>query len=321
VEAPARPPAPARLDWQPPEALLAPEGPDLELRRLGETRAGFVVTSYSAVKRRRGGFVAADADGPAANEPGADAAVVDGALPPDELPRGRLSGTFLHEVLEEVDLEPLRARPLLHEWQARPEIVDLFERLGRRHDRRPAHLPNARRLVHTALTAPVRLGNAVIPGLASATQTLREMEFLYPIPERAQPSLGSTRDDARTFRIERGVVKGFVDLLFEHDGRAYVCDWKGDWLPSWEPALVDAHAMANYDIQARLYTLAALRMLGLDGPEAYARFGGVLYCFLRGMRPDDPGAGIHFRRPSWAEVVGWEREMLGGAFWGIAELK
>ena len=70
--------------------------------------------------------------------------------------------------------------------------------------------------------------------------------------------------------------------------------------------------------RARLYTMAALRLLGIDSEAAHrARFGGVLYCFLRGMRPDDAGAGIHFRRPAWDEVLGWEREMLGTGFWGL----
>jgi exodeoxyribonuclease V beta subunit len=171
--------------------------------------------------------------------------------------------------------------------------------------------------VYTALTAPVRLGDARILGLSRAEQVAREMEFLYPIPEADQPLLGAERGDGR-WSIERGVVKGFVDLLFAHQGRAYVCDWKGDWLPSWEAEAVTAHAQKNYAVQARLYTLAALRLLGIDSEAAHReRFGGVLYCFLRGMRPDDDGAGIYFHRPSWAEVVGWEREMLGDAFWRL----
>ena len=112
--------------------------------------------------------------------------------------------------------------------------------------------------------------------------------------------------------------EGFIDLLFAHEGRAYVCDWKGDWLPSWDAAAVAAHAESNYAIQARLYTLAALRLLGVDDPATYGqRFGGVLYCFLRGMSPDDAEGGIYFRRPSWETVLGWQREMLGDAFWGL----
>jgi exodeoxyribonuclease V beta subunit len=314
------PPAPALAAWTPPPALLSPDAPEDELRALVEGRAGFAVTSYSAVKRRRGGFAAADATGaddPAAEERGAP--VVEAALPAGELPRGRLSGSFLHELLEEVELDGLRARPPLEEWRARPEVEALFERLRRRHDRHPGHLPHAQRLVHTALTAPVRLGAHTIRGLASAAQLAREMEFLYPIPERGQPLLGVEGSEGRPWRIERGVVKGFVDLLFAHEGRAYVCDWKGDWLPSWEAEPLAAHAERHYGVQARLYTLAALRFLGIDSEVRHRdHFGGVLYCFLRGMRPDDPAAGVYFRRPSWEEIVGWQREMLGSEFWGLA---
>ena len=310
-------PAPALAAWRPPAELLQPPPAGTELERLAQTRAGFLVTSYSAVKRRQGGFTPADAEDPAGNERGGDAAVA-AALPADELPRGRLSGSFLHELLELVPLDGLRERPPLDEWQARPEVAELFERLRRRHDRRPAHLPHARRLVHAAFTSPVRLGAAVIPGLAGAAQVARETEFLYPIPERGQPLLGELAGSER-WRIERGVVKGFIDLLFAHEGRAYVCDWKGDWLPSWEPAGVAAHAERNYGVQARLYTLAALRLFGIDGEAAHEqRFGGVLYCFLRGMRGDDASAGVYFHRPTWAEVLGWQREMLGDAFWRLS---
>jgi exodeoxyribonuclease V beta subunit len=320
VMAAAAPP-PALAAWRPPAELLQAPSPPFELVRLAETRAGFAVTSYSAVKRRQGSFTAADAaaEDPAANEPAPDAAAALAAvLPPDELPRGRLSGSFLHELLELVPLEELKDRPSLEGWLARPEIAALFEQVRRRHDRRPAHLPHSQRLVHTALTAPVRLGATSIEGLASAAQVAREMEFLYPIPERGHPLLGAS-EAAEGWRIERGVVKGFIDLLFAHEDRVYVCDWKGDWLPSWEPAAVAAHAQRNYGTQARLYTLATLRLLGIDREAAYERrFGGVLYSFLRGMRTDDPTAGNDFHRPSWDEVLGWQREMLGDAFWRLS---
>jgi exodeoxyribonuclease V beta subunit len=150
------------------------------------------------------------------------------------------------------------------------------------------------------------------------------MEFLYPIPEPAQPRLGAAppprADDGRAaWRIERGVVKGYIDYLFEHEGRVYVCDWKGDALPDWSAERVAAHCERNYGIQARLYTLAALRLLGVWDEATYeARFGGVLYAFLRGMRPDDADAGVYFQRPAFAEVTAWEEALLDARFWGGA---
>jgi exodeoxyribonuclease V beta subunit len=295
-----RPGAAEFARWEVPD--LGGETDDSARRGQALARAGFVVTSYSAIKRRHAGEAV---DDPAAGE---ETPAEDTPLPPDELPRGRLSGSFLHECIEELPWDDLRERPPLAAWQARPEIVELFERVRRRHDREPAHLPHALRLVHTTLTAPVRLGEVLMPGLCTADRAIREMEFLFPIPERAEG-----------WRIERGVVKGFVDLLFEHQGRTYVCDWKGDWLRSWDAATVDAHCARHYQTQAQLYTVAALRLLGVTDRAAHERrFGGVLYCFLRGRRPEDPGAGVHFHRPDWDEVQRWQREMLGDAYWRLS---
>lgn len=313
----AQPPRPAPgaavlARWTPPAALLAPPEVDGMFPAAVQQRAGFVVTSYSAVKRRHGGFAPPEAIDPSANEPDEPS-----TSPPDpgELPRGRLSGSFLHEALERVPLETLRDRPPVDAWSARPEIAALFARLARRHDRRPAHLPHALRLVHTALTAPVRLGPTTIEGLGCADQVLRELEFLYPIPERAHPAFAGA---GAGFTVERGVVKGYIDLLFEHEGRVYVCDWKGDFLPGFDPARIREHCARNYEIQLQLYTLAALRLFGVGDAGAYeTRFGGVLYCFVRGLRRDDPEAAVHFRKPAWDEVLSWQEVMLGDDFWRL----
>jgi exodeoxyribonuclease V beta subunit len=173
-------------------------------------------------------------------------------------------------------------------------------------------------MVHNALFSPLHLGSQIIPGLGRQQPFLRETEFLYPIPEKGHPLLGLPHD-GRAWTIERGLVKGFIDALFECDGRIFLCDWKGDSLPSWEPSQVDQHCKKNYDVQARLYTLAVLRLANLRDRQSYEeKFGGVLYCFLRGLRPDSPDAGIMFRRPEWETVLAWQNEMLSSEFWGIS---
>jgi exodeoxyribonuclease V beta subunit len=275
-------------------------------------------------------------DDPAVDEPLAGEEAV--SLPAGELPRGRLSGRFLHGVLEELPLETLADAPALAVWSARPAVAAVFERMRRRHERRADHLPHARRLVHTALTAAVRLGETSIPGLGTVTPALREMEFLFPIPERAHPLLevhrssddagtvvagggaaeGSAATDALPFRIERGLVKGYVDLLFEHQGRGYVCDWKSDWLPSYGEADLAIHSRHHYAVQAQIYTVAALRLLGVGGEREYERrFGGVVYGYLRGMNGGDDRAGLYFHRPAWREILAWQAEMLGERYWRL----
>jgi len=312
-------PAPAALlAWQPPE--LPVDVSATEFHRIEKERAGFVITSYTGVKRRHGGFVVPEepADLSTANEP----TEPDAAAPvdPHELARGRLSGIFLHAVLQEVPLDSLAQSGSSAEWAARPEIAQLFTRLARRHERDPGQIAHAAHLVHTALSTPLRLGDCFVPGLGQTQRSLREVEFLYPIPEQHHPLLGQNvlaQQDGRTWSIERGLVKGFIDYLFEYQDRIYLCDWKGDWLPSWDSQWLSAHCEANYAIQARLYTLAVLRLAGLNDRAAFERrFGGVLYCFLRGMRPGDEAAGTYFRRPDWQTVLDWQAEMLGSEFWG-----
>ena len=52
---------------------------------------------------------------------------------------------------------------------------------------------------------------------------------------------------------ERGLIKGFIDLTFEHDNRLYWLDWKSDKLSTFTPESLEAHTHENYGIQARIY--------------------------------------------------------------------
>jgi exodeoxyribonuclease V beta subunit len=191
----------------------------------------------------------------------------------------------------------------------------------RRHGRPAGDAARATRLVHAAYTTPVRLGDQVVPGLASATAALREMEFLYPMPEPQHPLLGrpAAAGGGETWTIERGVARGFVDFLFEHAGRVYLCDWKSDELADYDAARLARHCEEQYDVQERIYTLAALRMFGIASPADYAaRWGGVVFCFLRARTDADERRGIVFHRQAWAEILRWERDMAGPAFWGAS---
>ncbi|HVR63420.1 MAG TPA: UvrD-helicase domain-containing protein [Polyangia bacterium] len=292
--------------WRPPADLLgddgAAEASARVLDNLRRRRAGFAITSYTRLKQRHGGYQApedplddglGDAPLDAEAEAAADAATPAPAGGPAVLPGGARSGIFLHAVLETVPLEALKTeRPGVDAWLARPDVQAVFAREMSRFDRRDEHLGDAARLVHAALTTPVALSAArTLPGIASAEQILREVEFVYPVA-----SGGGASPD---------FVKGFIDFVIEVDGRTYLGDWKSDHLPAWDAATLGAHVEANYAIQARLYAIALVKMLGITGPDDYeARFGGMLFVFLRGL----PG-GIFIWRPSHAEVTRWRDEL------------
>jgi exodeoxyribonuclease V beta subunit len=311
------PPA-ARIPRAIPAELLETPTEPADLARIRRQRGGFLVTSYSAVKRAQGG-AAHQRHGE--GEAGPDLGPPRPAQGTDELPGGAEAGIFLHELLAAVSLPDLARGPAWVDWFASPGTKPLLQKLARRHGRPPGEIEPSARLVHLAYTSKVRLGQVIIEGLAKPEPSLREMEFHFPIPAPAHPLLSRTPHDPGVppWKIERGVVKGFVDFMFEHDGRVYVCDWKSDTLPGYTDAILGPHCKESYGLQARIYTLAALRLCGIASASDYQRrFGGMFFCFLRGLDANSDSTGIHCMRPDWAEVLAWEKEMLVPHFWGVA---
>jgi exodeoxyribonuclease V beta subunit len=62
------------------------------------------------------------------------------------------------------------------------------------------------------------------------------------------------------------MLKGFIDLVFRHEGRYYLLDYKSNWLGEsseayTQQAMASAMQMHRYDLQYQLYTLALHRYL------------------------------------------------------------
>jgi exodeoxyribonuclease V beta subunit len=105
-----------------------------------------------------------------------------------------------------------------------------------------------------------------------------------------------------------GYFQGFIDLIFEHEGRWFVADYKSNLLRDYRTdAIRQAMVDKNYLLQARLYALALHRHLQvhLEGYDFDTHFGGVTYLFMRGF----PSQGIWFNRPSLEAI-----EALGKPF-------
>jgi exodeoxyribonuclease V beta subunit len=300
--------AAALATWTPPP--LAPRPADTaRLQALRATRRGFAITSYSRLKEAEGGY-----QPPALDEtppPALAEESVDAAAKALDLPGGAATGLFLHALLEHADLGVL---PPLAVWERQPAIERLLETQRRRWDREPRHVGAAARLVHTALTAPVALPDgSVLNGIATAPRVRREVDFLFPM--RAVLDVGPTVAEDR-LQVDRGFIRGVLDVLFEHDGKVYFGDWKSDALPDYGPAALRAQVAANYDLQIQIYSVALFRLLGLrDQADCDRRFGGLVYVFLRGLTGDAAGrAGLHVDRPTFAQVRAWERALVAPRF-------
>ena len=82
-------------------------------------------------------------------------------------------------------------------------------------------------------------------------------------------------------------MKGFIDLIFEWQGKYYILDWKSNYIENgYEmPALENAMLEHQYDLQYSVYSVCLFRWLkarGMKDSEWLSKFGGIIYLFIRG---------------------------------------
>jgi exodeoxyribonuclease V beta subunit len=208
--------------------------------------------------------------------------------------RGPSAGNFLHEQLEWLAADGFALSP--HEPHRR--LQRACERAGFA-EQSTAVQSWLARVVRQPLTGP---GVA----LQALAHVLPEMEFWLPAGRLDTPQIdqlcrthlmpGVPRPGLPQSQLH-GMLMGFADLVFEHEGRYWVLDYKSNHLGADDaaysaPALQAAMASHRYDVQAALYLLALHRLLRVRLGAAYdpgQHLGGAVYLFLRGI--DGPAGG------------------------------
>lgn len=219
-------------------------------------------------------------------------------------PRGPQPGTFLHGLLE------MAAEMGFDRALAQPEV--LREQLARRCQRRgwQGWIEPLHDWLQSLLSQPLGLSHESDASLARLSHYQCEMEFWFQASEVDVQALdalvlqwelpGLARQGLRTDRLN-GMFKGFMDLVFEHQGRFYVLDYKSNWLGAddaayTQEAMTEAVTSHRYDLQYVLYVLALHRQLRLRLGAQYdydQHLGGALYWFFRA-----PGHGLYRARPA-----------------------
>lgn len=206
-------------------------------------------------------------------------------------PRGAQAGVFLHSILEWAGehgfaigqqqpaalAQYLEAQCRSHQWQEwQPVISDWLH-----------HFLHSR---FTLLQQHVCL--------TELTQYQVEMEFWLSVSQADTAALdtlvqsfvlpGQPRPALHALQLN-GMLKGFIDLVFEHNGRYYIGDYKSNWLgpdaDSYnEQTMAQVVLEKRYDVQLALYLLALHRLLKARLPDYDYRqhMGGAVYWFLRG---------------------------------------
>ncbi|MFL6671959.1 MAG: exodeoxyribonuclease V subunit beta [Massilia sp.] len=222
-------------------------------------------------------------------EPPAEPGTRTDDTPWHRFPRGSVPGNFLHEQLEWMAQEGFDC---IDAPGFDTRLAQRIERAGwaNRQDDAIAWL---RTVVATRLPP---LGAA----LADIKAPLPEMEFWFPSEQLdvgaldrlcRERLLGGLPRPHLPQRELHGMLKGFADLVFEHDGRYWVLDYKSNALGPGDAAYTRA-AMAGgmvahrYDIQGAIYMLALHRLLRSRlgaGYDPARQLGGAVFLFLRGI--------------------------------------
>lgn len=233
-------------------------------------------------------------------------------------PRGPEPGTFLHGALEaaaEVGFATaagddglrrrLEHRCRLRGWEA--------------------HVPTLHAGLDAWLHTPLAPTSGDGPTLAKLARYRAEPDFWFPTADVTTPAMdklikahilpGKSRP-ALGFHCLNGLMKGFIDLLAEHEGRFYVIDWKSNWLGpndmAYRPnAMTRAMLDKRYDVQLAVYLLALHRHLRQTLPDYDYdhHVGGAMLVFLRGIGA--PSRGVQAIKPPLAFLEALDDLMAG----------
>lgn len=216
-----------------------------------------------------------------------------------DLPRGKQVGTALHRHFENCYFSDL----------ANTEEIDKLRQSLQLDETFTEPLQNwLQQISHTPLSNEIGIALADLAN----KDCIKEMPFYLAIREHfdveafncALKAHHHLPSEPLQFEQIKGMVRGSIDLVFRHNGKYYLVDYKSNFLGSTladynQEALKKEMLHSHYDWQYLIYTLALHRYLQSVVPDYdYARdFGEVFYLFLRGMN-GEPESGVFYDHPS-----------------------
>ena len=137
---------------------------------------------------------------------------------------------------------------------------------------------------------------------------INELEFFFTLKQYNRDDIENTlRSYGSKIKIDRikGMLHGFIDIVFEYNNKYYIADWKSNHLGNsindytYDKLKIAMHKN-NYHLQYLIYTIALDKILSdkVKNYEYNTHFGGVFYFFLRGISKNFQN-GIYFEKPEY----------------------
>jgi exodeoxyribonuclease V beta subunit len=223
----------------------------------------------------------------------------------ETLPKGAQAGDFLHDIFERIDFSDTDT------WE--PVVRQMIRRYQIQKDD-PEFISNMIRLIDTVVDTGLHTESSVIHLRdIRKDQRLSEFEFDIPMTRFSTASVPEVVDENIPLGIKdistlSGILNGKIDLVFLHEGKYYILDWKSNFLGNHtgayeRPLLCKAMQENHFYLQYYVYGMAFRRYLTSRIPsfDFDTQFGGVFYLFFRGMRTGAQ-TGVYFHRPSSAVI-------------------
>ncbi len=241
---------------------------------------------------------------------------------PYSFPKGAKPGSCLHEIFEQIDF----TSPITHPSNDEQNLACVVEKSLKKYHIDSSWQETTEQWIQSALQCPLN-NEGLSLSVLLPSDCLVEMEFNLPLESLNAKQLNAVlikhfgfNQSNLEFLNVKGLLKGFVDLIFCFEGQYYILDYKSNYLgnkPSdyEQDSLEQAMSSHQYHLQYLIYTVALHRLLKQRianySPEQH--LGGVYYTFLRGM---GEGKGIFFNKLTKDQVA-----ILDGLFTQPAVIK
>ncbi|MEA3332766.1 MAG: exodeoxyribonuclease V subunit beta [Pseudomonadota bacterium] len=274
------------------------------------------------------------------------AAGVEVATPPfADFPGGTATGNAIHAIFEKLDFVKVGQNDL----KLKELVRSSLERWGVISEKSSSAVDQGSRFLQYEEKTMIMLGQVLNTPLPCVDGQLRlsqddlslcpEMEFCLPVPgsleaekltqvlkSQGLPAFAQTEPDKvagwqLSFPAHlpgHGYLSGFIDLVFSHNNRYYLLDWKTnnlgpDYADYRSEALQKSMLDSDYIFQYHLYLIALHRFLQscLVDYDYETNFGGVYYLYVRGINGKDADSGVFYDRPS-LELVNNFTEVVCG---------
>lgn len=228
---------------------------------------------------------------------------------PYSFPKGAKPGSCLHEIFEQLDFTSPEQHPTNHEQN----LSVVVERSLNKYHISEQWQGTTEQWVLAALNCPLNENGLSLSKL-TPRDCLVEMEFNLPITSLTAKGLNETlikhfgfNQSRLDFYDVKGLLKGFVDLIFCHNEQYFILDYKSNFLGN-QPTdyeqehLEQAMSSHQYHLQYLIYTVALHRLLKqrINNYSIEQHLGGVYYTFLRGMAD---GKGVYFKKLTAEQVI------------------